>query len=129
MGQKNMIMIVDDNPLDQMITAQVLRNTYGQEQIMVMESAAKALAYLRENQHDPEAMPALIILDLDMPEINGFGFLKQFSELAEQIKNTCKIVVLTASEQLEDLQMMQTDPRVAKLIPKPLRKNSLVPVI
>ncbi|MEN0094595.1 MAG: response regulator [Pedobacter sp.] len=122
-------MIVDDNPLDQMITAQVLRNTYGQEQIMVMESAAKALAYLRENQHDPEAMPALIILDLDMPEINGFGFLKQFSELAEQIKNTCKIVVLTASEQLEDLQMMQTDPRVAKLIPKPLRKNSLVPVI
>lgn len=122
-------MIVDDNPLDQMITARVLKTNYGYAEIMVMESAASALDYLTNNQHNPEAMPSLILLDLDMPEINGFGFLHHFSALAETVRAGCKIVVLTASQQLEDLQQMQTDPRVSKLIPKPLQKNSLVPVI
>jgi CheY-like chemotaxis protein len=125
----NKIMIVDDNPLDQMITAHVLKTSYAHRDIMVMESAVAAIAYLDANQHDPSAIPKLILLDLDMPEMNGFGFLSRFSDLTATVKETCKIVVLTASEITADIEMMQTDPRVVKLISKPLSKNSLVQMI
>jgi CheY-like chemotaxis protein len=128
MEQRNKIMIVDDNPIDQMITAHVIKKMYADGEIMVMESALAALEYLQTNQSNPKAMPSLILLDLDMPEMNGFGFLNQFSTFEEAVKNACKIVVLTASEVATDIELMLADPNVSQLIAKPLSKNALVPV-
>ena len=122
-------MIVDDNVIDQMITARVLKTSYAQEQIIFMEGAPQALAYLNQHIENPELLPNLILLDLDMPVMNGIGFLNQFNTFADSIKEACKIVVLTASDVLADIEVMRADPNVATLISKPLNKHSLAPVI
>jgi len=122
-------MIVDDNVIDQMITARVLKTSYAQEQIIFMEGAPQALAYLNEHIDNPALLPNLILLDLDMPNMNGIGFLNQFSTFANSIKEACKIVVLTASDVIADIEVMRADPNVATLIAKPLDKYSLAPVI
>jgi CheY-like chemotaxis protein len=129
MELRNKIMIVDDNPIDQMMTMHILKKEYINEDIIIMESALMALEYLEQNQNDPIAMPSLIILDLDMPEMNGLGFLNKFSTFQEAVKNCCKIVVLTASNVAADIELMKADPNVVKLITKPLSKNALVPMI
>lgn len=129
MERKNRIMIVDDNLIDQMITARVLKTSYAEEQIILMESAQQALAYLNQHIESPELLPNLILLDLDMPIMNGIGFLNQFNNFADSIKEACKIVVLTASDVLTDIEIMRADPNVATLIAKPLNKNSLFPVV
>jgi CheY-like chemotaxis protein len=126
MEQKYKIMIIDDNPMDQLITKYVLKKEYAFEEVMLMASALAALEYLEANQDNIAALPNLILLDLDMPELNGFGFLDRFSTFAEVVRNTCKIVVLTASEVSEDIALMQADPHVFRLIPKPLMKSSLL---
>jgi CheY-like chemotaxis protein len=126
MEQKYKIMIVDDNPMDQLITKHVLKKEYAFDEVMVMASASAALDYLEANQDNISAIPNLILLDLDMPGLNGFGFLDKFSTFADIVRNTCKIVVLTASEVIEDIAQMQADPHVFRLIPKPLMKNSLL---
>ena len=122
-------MIVDDNVIDQMITARVLKTSYAQEQIIFMEGAPQALAYLNEHIDNPALLPNLILLDLDMPNMNGIGFLNQFNTFAYSIKKACKIVVLTASDVMADIEVMRADPNVATLIAKPLDKYSLAPVI
>lgn len=122
-------MIVDDNVIDQMITARVLKTSYAQEQIIFMEGAPQALAYLNEHIDNPALLPNLILLDLDMPNMNGIGFLNQFNTFAKSIKEACKIVVLTASDVIADIEVMRADPNVATLIAKPLDKYSLAPVI
>ncbi len=126
MEQKYKIMIIDDNPMDQLITKYVLKKEYAFEEVILMASALAALEYLEANQDNITALPNLILLDLDMPELNGFGFLNRFSTFAEAVRNTCKIVVLTASEVSEDIALMQADPHVFRLIAKPLMKNSLL---
>lgn len=125
MEQNNKIMIVDDNPIDQLVTAHVLKTNYAQENVLVMGSASAALEYLQANQHQPAVLPSLILLDLDMPQINGFGFLAQFSNFSEEVKKSCKIIVLTASTVQTDVELIQQHPHVLRLISKPLGKNAL----
>lgn len=119
-------MIVDDNPIDQLITEYILKFNYQKKDIIVMTNAKDALDYLAINANTPEALPSLIFLDLDMPVMNGFDFLQRFKEYANEVKEGCKIVVVTASEVIADIERMKSDPYVIKLITKPLHRHSLV---
>lgn len=123
------ILIVDDNPVDHMITAHVLKTYYQRCDIVVMESASEALHFLEANKENRNELPSLIILDLDMPGLNGIKFLEQFSRYTKELRDSCKIVVLTASEVVADLETMKADPHVVELITKPLRRSSLTSVI
>lgn len=118
-------MIVDDNVIDQMITSRILKVNYTYGEIVAMMSAADALAYLDEHINEPALLPNLILLDLDMPSINGFGFLERFNKYADSVKDTCPIVVLTASQVVADIEKIKSHPDVVKLIAKPLDKDSL----
>lgn len=123
------ILIVDDNPVDHKITAHVLKTYYQRCDIIVMESATDALLFLEANKENQNELPSLIILDLDMPGLNGIKFLEKFSLYKKELRETCKIVVLTASEVVADLELMKADPHVIELITKPLRKTSLTSVM
>ena len=123
---KNKVMIVDDNPIDQLITEYILRLNHKKGDIIITTSAKEALDYLASNANVPEALPSLIFLDLDMPVMNGFDFLQQFKEYTEEVKQGCRIVVITASDVIADIEKMKSDPHVIKLIAKPLHRYSLV---
>ncbi|WP_316765935.1 two-component system response regulator [Pedobacter frigiditerrae] len=129
MKQKQKVMIIDDNLIDQMITAHVLKKTYEKGDILVMESATAALDFFNSNKDDLSAIPSLILLDIDMPLMNGFEFLDRFNLYPEILKNACRIVVITGSDIPEDIELMKTYPNVSKLILKPLNHNELTPVI
>ena len=120
---------MDDNPIDHMITAYVLKTYYQLWDVIVMESAVSALSYLDSCKENVNDLPVLIILDLDMPELNGIGFLEKFALYTKEFKEACKIVVLTGSEIIADLEWMKADPHVFELISKPLNKNALAGAI
>ncbi|MEJ5996299.1 response regulator [Pedobacter sp. Du54] len=126
MEYKNKVMIVDDNPIDQLITEYILKLNHEQGDIIVMKSANDALNYLALHANSPESLPSLIFLDLDMPVMNGFDFLQRFKEYADEVKERCRIVVVTASEAKADIERMRSDPHVIKLVAKPLHRHSLV---
>jgi CheY-like chemotaxis protein len=126
MRYKSKVMIVDDNPIDQLITEYILKFKYNKGDIIVMTSANDALNYLALHENSPEELPSLIFLDLDMPVMNGFDFLQRFKEYADEVKEGCRIVVVTASEAKADIEKMKSDPYVSKLVSKPLQRHSLV---
>lgn len=129
MEQRKKIMIIDDNLIDQMITAHVLKSNTTNEEVLIMENAYLALDYLEANKNDLAAIPSLILLDLDMPGMNGFGFLEEFKNFAQELKSNCRIIVLTGSDIKTDIEQVEADPYVSKLITKPLSKNQLIPMI
>lgn len=126
MAAINKIMIVDDNPIDHMITKYILKHNFAIEDIMVMECAEAALFFLSEHQQDITELPELIILDLDMPGVNGFEFLERFSKLNVHLIKNCNVVVLTGSDVIADLEKIKANQFVTELIRKPLSKNALI---
>jgi CheY-like chemotaxis protein len=119
------VMIVDDSLIDQKITVHLLKNNYDVNDIVLMDNGTSALLYLNNYPYSELAKPLLVLLDMDMPEMNGLEFLKAYDLLDSSLKSFCTIVVLTASEVEKDLESLKNNKYVMKVVQKPLQKNSI----
>jgi len=91
-------------------------------QLLLYKSAEEALQWL---EGDGDSPPDIIFLDLNMPEIDGFSFLKNFLNLPEKIKLKSKIVVLTSSNNEKDREQAFSFNNVIQFITKPLKQTDI----
>ncbi|MFW5758999.1 MAG: response regulator, partial [Bacteroidota bacterium] len=111
---------------DNMVNKRVILKAGYTEQVTVKISAQSALGYLSECSSDQsKIMPDLILLDIRMPEIDGFGFLERFEKLPDQIHQKVNIVMLSSSIDAEDFRRAEENRFVKKFVNKPLKKETI----
>jgi len=115
--------LIDDSDIDLFIQRRFLEVYNFSEQLLQYKSAEEALNWLRKLNED--AAPDVIFLDLNMPEVDGFEFLKDFEELPEHITNKSKIVVLTSSNSSKDRDQVFENKNVIQFITKPLKQSDI----
>lgn len=119
----NKTLLIDDSDIDLFIQRRFLEVYNFSNQLISYKSATEALNWLRNiNGQDP---PEIIFLDLNMPEVDGFGFLKSFETLPEKIRNTARIVVLTSSNSSKDRELAFENKNVIQFITKPLKQSDI----
>jgi CheY-like chemotaxis protein len=119
------VMIIDDTYIDRYVIERVMkRNTFAEE-ILSMESAIDAIKYLSDHIDEPEKLPQLIFLDINMPEMNGFEFLENYKNLPEHLRKNCIVMMLTTSLHDEDRQKANQNPYVYMFLNKPLTIDKL----
>jgi CheY-like chemotaxis protein len=97
------ILLVDDNPDDIMIAKRAFKKSQIHNKIFVTYDGEEAIQFLRkEGNYKDVPTTGLVILDLNMPKVDGF-------EVLETIKNDDKlkkvpIIVLTSSSRYEDIE-------------------------
>jgi CheY-like chemotaxis protein len=122
----NNILLIDDNAVDNFINSTFIKNCELSGTINIFQSPYAALAFLKSGEKHLEETPGLIFLDLNMPELNGFAFLNEFSTLPDPIKQAFKIIMLTSSSNDRDASNANKNPLVSKFITKPLTSNFLL---
>ncbi|KUG24655.1 response regulator [hydrocarbon metagenome] len=104
MEEKN-ILLVEDNPDDVELTLRAFKKNNIANKVIVAQNGVEALDYLlgrgMYKERDINDLPVLIILDLNLPKINGLELLKAIRQ--NEITKLLPVVVITSSNQEEDL--------------------------
>lgn len=103
--KQNTILLVEDNPDDEVLTLRALTRNNVMNDVVVARDGAEALDYLfAEGQYegrDAAEIPALVLLDIQLPKIDGFGVLKRLR--SEERTRYLPVVILTSSTEQEDI--------------------------
>jgi len=119
------VMIIDDSEIDRYLHERIIKNGLFAEEIITFNSATKAIAYLESIKKDADKLPDVIFLDIHMPVMNGFDFLDAFLKFPENVKDLCKIVMLSSTLSHEDHLRMKGYPIILKFFNKPLSEEML----
>lgn len=121
------IMLIDDSDIDNMVNKHILSRNNVAENILVFTSANDALVYIEKNKTnlDPSIFPSIILLDINMPIMNGFGFLLEFEKSNKELLDTIKVVMLTSSVDPNDIRKSKDFKSVKSFISKPLSLEHL----
>jgi CheY-like chemotaxis protein len=116
MPAKN-IMIIDDSYFDRLIACKVIELANVEQNCISIDSALKALDYFGPQ---PDILPEIILLDISMPEMDGFGFLEELKKLQHDHKLRFKVIILSSSADPDDHKKAAQYPFVIDFILKPL---------
>ena len=110
-------LVVDDEPLAHKIISNYCDNLSFLEIVKKCHSAFEAINYLNENEVD------LIFLDINMPIMNGWDFLDQVNFLPHSVRDSMKIVMLSASTNPDDIARSEQYPFVKDYACKPINAS------
>lgn len=103
--KKRAILLVEDNPSDVKLTQRAIRQNNVLNEIKVVHDGQEALDYLfaagEYSDRDTGTQPSLILLDLNLPKIDGITVLQRIRN--DSRTNTIPIVILTTSNETKDL--------------------------
>jgi CheY-like chemotaxis protein len=119
------LLLIDDSYIDNLINRKILDNDNFAESITVIESPKEAFNYIRDLYLEGKELPEVIFLDLRMPLMNGFEFLKALMDLPDMGPDKIRIYVLTSSLDPEDIKRVKENHLVTRFISKPLTSQIL----
>lgn len=103
--QQKSILLVEDNADDEALTLRALKKNNIQNRVVVAHDGAEALDYLFGTEarasRDQDVLPALILLDLKLPKIDGLEVLRRIR--AHERTKLLPVVILTSSQEEQDI--------------------------
>lgn len=126
------LLIVDDNAFDVLHTTKLLQRTGLFEHIYSATDGAEALALFQNyeesrREHAEGFPPLMILLDINMPLMNGFEFLRALAALDTGVEHAPSIIVMLTSSSFEqDREKALQDPLVKDYVVKPITRTRAV---
>ena len=126
MNKPDSVLLVDDDEVCNFLNSNVIHLADGSLKVHTATNGHRALDFVKKQKKNSTQ---LILLDLSMPEMDGFEFLEEYVKLPEEKRKNKVIVILTSSDYEEDRQRAKKYHVVCGYITKPLTHEKLVTVI
>jgi len=118
-------MLIDDNIIDLKINNKIILISKLFDEIIQCQSGEEALNYFSDHANHPDQLPNFILLDIQMPEMDGFEFLDNFKRFPADVKDNCFVAMLSSTLDFGDIRKAEANPYVIRLLKKPLITSEL----
>ncbi|CAN5418084.1 response regulator [soil metagenome] len=117
--------VVDDDPVNNQLCKYTLGKIFKGSEIKCFEFPAEGLKYIAEEYNLHPDARAVLFLDVNMPEINGWDFLEQFSKMGKAIVDQFTIYIVSSSIDPTDKERARANRLVKGYLKKPLSAQIL----
>ncbi|WP_269523651.1 response regulator [Coraliomargarita parva] len=117
--------IIDDDDTFVFLTKRMILIKKLCERVLIYANGRVALDELTHNLYDRDELPDLILLDINMPEMDGWEFLDAFSKIKHDLAKPITIYLITSSVDEADLKRARQYGDVSQYIVKPVDLKSL----
>ena len=128
MSDTPLVWIIDDDDISKYVMKRNLRQL-SVTNVIEFPDSLQPLKILTDNFDSVDILPDIILLDLNMPHLNGFQFMEEFKVTNEKIKKDIQIYMLTSSLSSNDIDRAKSFPEISEYIIKPITLRNLSKIV
>ena len=117
--------VVDDDEIYTFSVKRIIAKADIAEKTIFFHNGQAALDYLIANMRKEDELPDLILLDLNMPVLDGWQFLDEFARLASAFNKKITTYIVSSSIDEDDYERAKHIELVSDFIVKPLTVHNL----
>lgn len=121
--------IIDDSQLDCFIGEKIIQNTGTFSSVKSYTQAAEAYEIIKNSDPNPAEAITIVVLDIQMPVMNGFQFVENFELLPENIRANYAIFMFSSSINENDKNRLENHPCIRKFYSKPISKEIVAKIV
>lgn len=117
------ILLIDDDRIYQFAARKTIEATGFADNILIYSNGEDAINYLKSNIKDETSLPDVIFLDVNMPIMNGWEFLEEYSHIKQGLIKPVIIYVVSSSVDEFDVSKSRQYDTVKGYIVKPVLRE------
>ncbi|MFT4805098.1 MAG: CheY-like chemotaxis protein [Psychroserpens sp.] len=120
MRQKQSICIVDNDEVYKFLVKKILEIKELADSVLMFSDGEEVYNYIKQNKGKPDLLPDIILLDINMPIMDGFLFMEEYIKLKHEINKDIAIYLVTSSIDPIDLKRSKKYTDIKDFITKPI---------
>lgn len=124
--QAKTLYVIDDDEIFQFMITRTLKAIDQNIQVEVCSNGKKAISKLK---NEKDEIPDIILLDINMPVMDGWEFLKHYTKFKSKINKNISIYIVSSSANPEDIHKAREMKNLSGYIPKPIDRIQLKKII
>lgn len=123
------VYLIDDDDIYVFLTKKTILKVMQDVDVEVFSDGLQAITHLKNIQHQPELLPDVIFLDLNMPVMDGWEFLEEYQEIYPSFTRRNELYIVSSSISPHEMERSKSIPVVSEFIIKPLVKEKFLEIL
>jgi CheY-like chemotaxis protein len=123
------LVFIDDDPIDHFLMKHILRGKNYFDTTTYTIYGSLVLDYIEEHKSEPEKLPDMIFVDLNMPLFSGWDFLKRMEQMHHEISKDIPVFVISSSLRPDDKATSSKYAFVQDFISKPVNSEEIERIV